>query len=505
MNSDGAESRIPVLIAKGEVNDRPQADAEGMDSIGLMQAALAEAERDADVRLMDKLDWLGVEDQISFPDPALLDRLAASLPKAPRFRVKTPYPMGDGPVMLINEAANLIGRGEIRLAVAVGGEALKTAVKRAKAETKTGTADQSGKRDALRDLAAAGKPTLASRYGLVTPADVYPLYENATRAAWGLSLSQAQAESALIWSEFSKVAASNPFAWLREAVSPQMIARPGPDNRMISFPYTKLMVANSSVNQGAAVVIASLAMACSLGIPESRLVYIGRGAKATEPKDFLKRDSYAHVTSLETTISAALETNDLEVKDIDFAELYSCFPCIPKLARRVLKWPAERPASVYGGLTFGGGPIGNCMMHGIAQMMEKLRAEGGNGLVVGNGGYATSSHSIVLSRTPTREGLFPQDYDFQAAADARRCAVPELLESYEGSGHIETYAVPFARHGVPKDAIIVGRTPQGARFLASVPADDHVLMDFLMSGYDEPVGSAGVAILGDDGRSVWMR
>jgi acetyl-CoA C-acetyltransferase len=40
--------------------------------------------------------------------------------------------------------------------------------------------------------------------------DLYPLYENAGRAAYGQTLAQAQEESAQIWSHFSAVAADTP-------------------------------------------------------------------------------------------------------------------------------------------------------------------------------------------------------------------------------------------------------------------------------------------------------
>jgi acetyl-CoA C-acetyltransferase len=273
---------------------------------------------------------------------------------------------------------------------------------------------------------------------------------------------------------------------------------------MVSFPYTKLMVANASVNMGAAVIVASLAAARELGVPEERIVYIGAGAAAHEDDDFLKRDSYVRSASLETTIAVALERNRLEAGDIDHVELYSCFPCVPKMARRAIGWPADRPASVYGGLTFGGGPIGNCMMHAAAQMVRTLRRAPGNGLIVANGGYATHSHSLVLTSAPVPAGTFPQDYGAQAEADARRGPVPELLEAYEGPGTIETFTIPFDRKGNPGKGTIIARTPQGARFLAHVPGEDRATLDFLMARDAQPIGSQGRAErLGE--KIVWMR
>ncbi len=504
MGYQSEADRIPVLIGVGEISDRPAVETEGLESLGLMLEALKAAEADVGAPILGKLDWLGVEDQISFPNPDLHHDLAHKLAKLPRYVLRTFEASGDGPIQLINDAANLIGRGEIRLAAAVGAEAMRTAGKRAAAAA-AAAPPGTQKADRLAESAAAGATPIARQHGLLTPTEVYPLYENATRAAWGQTLTEAQWETGLIWSGFSKVAAENPGAWLKKPVGPDVIVEPTADNRWISFPYTKLMVANSAVNQGCAVIIASLAMARELGVPEDRLVYLGQGASAHEPDDFLKRDTYTHSASLNATVTSALAFNKLKPADIDHVELYSCFPCVPKMARRVLDWPLDKPASVYGGLTFGGGPIGNCMMHATAAMVRKLRAGGTNGLIVANGGYATHSHSMVFTRTPQPAGTFPQNYNVQPIADAQRGPVPELLADYEGDGTVETYTIPFDRHGQPRSATIVARTPAGARFLAHVPGEDQATIAYLMADDSHPVGSRGHATRRDDGQTIWTR
>src|SRR3546814_5142763 len=128
------------------------------------------------------------------------------------------------------------------------------------------------------------EPNYAQKHGLAAPVDVYPLYENATRAAWGESLEDAQFESAEIWSRFSEVAAANDGAWIRKPASPADILRVDKRNRPIAFPYSKLMVANSSVNQGAGFLVASLAEARRRGIAEDRLIYVGMGAADKKPR-----------------------------------------------------------------------------------------------------------------------------------------------------------------------------------------------------------------------------
>src|SRR3546814_5724914 len=91
------------------------------------------------------------------------------------------------------------------------------------------------------------------------------------------------------------------------------------------------MVANSSVNQGAGFLVASLAEAWRRGIPEDRLIHIGMGAAAKEPPSILHRDRYDGSVSMETSITRTLELNAMTADDFDFVELYSCFPCVPKM------------------------------------------------------------------------------------------------------------------------------------------------------------------------------
>jgi acetyl-CoA C-acetyltransferase len=497
---------MPVIIGVGQVNDRPSDPFQGMDSRALMAAALKAAEADSGASVLGRLDWLGVEDQISFPDPDIHQHLAATLTPRPRYVVKTEDASGDGPVRLINDAANLVAEGKVRIAAAVGAEAMRTANKRAQiVAARAAASGNPPKIDKLVELAEASAKPMARKYQLLTPIDVYPLYENATRAFWGLSAAEAQAETAAIWSGFSMTANDNPNAWLHTPMSPGQLLEVTADNRMLSYPYTKLMVANNSVNQGAAVIVTSLAVARELGVAEDRIIYIGAGAASHEPDDFLLRDSYEHSASLTASIRKALEFNELTAENLDHVELYSCFPCVPKMARRVLNWPIEKPHSVYGGLTFGGGPIGNCMMHAAAAMVEKLRGGGQHGLIVSNGGYATHNHAIVLSHQAPQKPLHPQNYDVHTSADALRTGVPELLEHYAGPGTVETFVAPYGRDGRPTFVTIVARTPDGRRFLSIVTPDDTDILEDFVSGKGEPIGMQGIAEPIDGGRLRWRR
>ncbi len=482
------ESRVPVIVGVGQINDRD----DRLNAIELMAASLRNADADAGGGWLCRADALDVVAQLSFPEFADASApLAQMLAIAPRHCAQTRYPMGDSPVALLDAAAHRIVSGQAEICAVAGGEALRTAVKRA-----------AGKRDAVRESATqatrATRPG-RERYGVVAPTDVYPLYENACRAAWGQSLTEAQHESAAIWSRFSAVAAHNEGAWLRQERTAKEILTVTPSNRAITFPYTKYMVANASVNQGAGFIVTSLAKAKQMGVAETHLIYVGRSAAGREPGDVFARDELNRSPSLERTLRSALGDNGLTTADLDYVEFYSCFPCVPKMARRAIDWPLDKPMSVFGGLTFGGGPVGNYMSHAIAAMTQSLRASGRHGLLFGNGGLATTSHAIIVSRDPAiamQDAAEPTNREPQRARTA-------LLESYEGDAGIETYTVFYDRAGDAASGVIVARAADGARFLARVDSDDKALIAFLTSGEREPVGARGVASLGADGLVRW--
>jgi acetyl-CoA C-acetyltransferase len=488
-------ARTPVVVGVGQVNDRNPDPEAALDSVGLMEAALRAADADAGGGWLRDLDALSVVDQVSFPQlNPVAERLAARLGATPRIAEQTATASGDSPILLLNQAANRIGAGEIAIAAVVGGEAVRTAARRAALARGTDEAGQ----NIVRERSAAIAPGVRQRYRLAAPVDVYPLYENACRAAWGQSLQEAQQESAEIWARMSQVAAANPDAWLNRAMDAQAILTPSADNRPIAFPYTKFMVANASVNQGAGFIVTSLAEAQKRGVPRERLVYVGLGAAAFEPEEPLDRDRFDASPALDVSLAGALELNGASVAELDHVELYSCFPCIPKMARRQLGWPLEKPATVFGGLTFGGGPVGNYMSHAVVSMVQALRRQGALGLLFANGGYASHYHSILLGVRPFPGAVFPQAYDLQARADALRAPAPRFDEAYEGPVQIETYTVSFDRAGAPGMATIVARTPQGGRTVALTPADDDATIRFLIDGRREPVGAAGRIFKADD-------
>ena len=92
-------------------------------------------------------------------------------------------------------------------------------------------------------------------------------------------------------------------------------------------------------------------------------------------------------------------------RKFDAIELYSCFPCVPKMARRTLGLGRDVQPTVTGGLTFFGAPLNTYMTHAACAMVRKIRSGAKLGLLYGQGGFVTKHHGLVLSREMPREAL----------------------------------------------------------------------------------------------------
>jgi acetyl-CoA C-acetyltransferase len=85
---------------------------EGLDSVGLMAAAIRKADEDAGGGWLARCDWLANVQQMAFPGMDVLGLLPKELGIAPATtRIEKP-PYGDAPIQLISDAANAVAAGE---------------------------------------------------------------------------------------------------------------------------------------------------------------------------------------------------------------------------------------------------------------------------------------------------------------------------------------------------------------------------------------------------------
>jgi len=462
------DPRTPVLIGAGQVNQRTEEP--GVEPVDLMALAAREA---ADPRVLAALDSIRVVNLLSwrYRDPGLL--LAARIGAA---QASTQYTGigGNTPQSLVNQACLDIQQGRADAVLLAGGETWRTRMRlRAKGIRPEWTRQDDSvpvPPGAGGDVPMAGPAE--DRIGLDRPSFVYPMFEEALRIADGESIEDHRRRIGELWAQFSAVAAANPNAWVREALTAEQITGTGPDNRMISWPYPKLMNSNNMVDQSAAVVLCSVEKAEYLQIPRDEWVFPHAGTDSHDTYSIAERDELHRSPAIRIGGARVLELAGVGLDDIDHVDVYSCFPSAVQVAARELGLPVgdpDRPLTVTGGLTFAGGPWNNYVMHSIATMAQRLReSPGSRGLITANGGYLTKHSFGVYSATPPA-AAFRWD-DVQDVVD--REPVRTALVEWEGVGTVESWTTPYDRDGNPEKAFMSVRTPDGARVLAVVSDAD---------------------------------
>ena len=262
-----------------------------------------------------------------------------------------------------------------------------------------------------------------------------------------------------MWASFSQVAAGNPHAWLRDAKTAAEIRTPSPANRLVSFPYTKLMNSNSNVDQGAALILASVATARRLGVPERQWIYPWAATEAHDTYAVSPRDNLHSSPAVRIAGARCLELADMTLDDVDHVDVYSCFPSAVQVAAAELGLEETRPLTVTGGLTFGGGPLNNYVMHAIARMAEVLRERPEEtGLVTSNGGFITKHAFGVYAASPPPAGFRHAVPQAEVDAMPTRALAPD----YVGEAEIEAYTVMYGAEG-PSVGLAACRLADGRR------------------------------------------
>lgn len=458
------DPRTPVLVGSGQIN---QHDADpGTEPIDLMVAA---ARRAADARVLEAVDAIRVVNVLSwrYRDPGLLlgQRLGAD-----HFSTRYSGVGGNVPQTLVNQACLDIQRGCAEVVLIAGAETWRT---RRKLRAQ-GRKPQWSQQDDTIAVATGGEDNVAmagpaaQRIELVRPAHVYPLFGQAVRIAAGESSDEHRRRIGELWSQFSTVAEGNPNAWSRRQLTADEIWQPGPDNRMISWPYTKLLNSNNIVDQAAVIVLASAAAATRLQIPSDRWVFPYAGTDSHDTYSIGERAEYHRSPAIRIAGRRVMELAGVGIDDLEWIDIYSCFPSAVQIAAAELGLPLgdrSRPLTVTGGLTFAGGPWNNYVTHSIGAMAELLIAHpGSRGLATANGGYLTR-HSIGIYGTdPPSTGFRWEDVQSEVDREPTR----HMAQEWEGVGTVEAWTAPFGRDGHPQKAFLAVRTPDDARALAVV-------------------------------------
>ena len=483
----------PVLIGYGQVNQHD--DRPGVEPVDLMAAAARAA---ADPRVLEAVDSVRIVNVLSwrYRDPGLL--LAQRL-RAKNAATRYTGIGGNVPQSLVNQACLDIQAGRSDVVLIAGAETWRTRTRLRASGAKPDWTSQA-ESVPMADGADEGVPMAGPaeiRIHLDRPAYVYPMFEQAVRIAAGESPDEHRRRIGELWSQFSGVAAKNPHAWSREPIAPQQIWQSSPRNRMISWPYTKLMNSNNMVDQGAALVLTSAGKATYLQIPSDRWVFPYAGTDSHDTYAISERAEFYRSPAIRIAGRRALELAGTGLDDIELIDIYSCFPSAVQVAANELGLPVgdpARPLTVTGGLTFAGGPWNNYVTHSIATMAERLVANPGRcGFITANGGYLTKhSFGIYGTEPPAHEFRWE---DVQSIVD--REPTRDVVAEWSGVGTVEAWTTPFDRSGAPEKAFLAVRTPDDARALAVIndPAEAAATIRDDIAGAKVQVNPDGTAAL----------
>jgi acetyl-CoA C-acetyltransferase len=465
------DPRTPVIVGVGQHLQRIDDPLQALAPAPFIAEAIRIASRDAGLASIPDVDSLRVVGFLSwrYRDPARF--IAEELGISTRETVITSMG-GNSPQSLMNATALEIQSGSFDLVVLCGGETSRT---RKRARSANIDLPWPNVPEDIAPTRVMGEQLVMNHEyeisrQIVAPVQVYPIFESALRASAGRSIPDHNRRLGELWSRFSSVAASNPYAWIRTPLTPDEIITPSPRNRMIGLPYTKVMNSNNDVDQSAAIIMCSVARAQSLGIPRDRWVFPISGTDCHEHKYVSMRQTFHETPAIRLGGRLALELAETSIDDIDIIDLYSCFPSAVQLGAESLGLSLDRQLTRTGGLSFAGGPWNNYVMHAIATVVGELRERPGEkGLIWANGGYATKHAFGVYSATPPTSGFRhanPQD---------RIDALPKrnILDvgASQGPATIEGYTVMHDREGRPERAIATVLDDNGDR--AWGVSDDH--------------------------------
>mgnify|MGYP001791909970 CR=1 FL=1 len=500
----------PVIIGVGQYSERVgEPGYQGLNYMDLGGRALAEAIADSGAsgpaaQAIDTLASIRAF-EISRPGREPPFGTASNIPRAmagrvganPARAILTPTG-GQTNQQLVGEFAAAIAAGESQCAAIVGAEAISTVLAHlAKGEKPDWSEEVSGENaDDFEDrgfgLDKLIEPTLF-QHGAGSAIPLYALAENARRAKLGLGLDAYRLKIGELFAPFTQVAAANPHAAAPTVRSAEELATITTRNRVLAEPYARMTVARDQVNQSAAILIASVATARELGVPEEKWVHVHAVTAATELAIMQRPDLSACPASL-ASVETALDRAGKGMSDMAYLDFYSCFaiPVFNQVDHFGLSIDDPRGLTLTGGLPFFGGAGNNYSAHAIAEAVVRVRGDRDRFALVGaNGGWMSKYATGVYSTAPADWS----DRDRYTVLAEAKDAVP-LGAADCTRAELETYTISHTKSG--SKAIWIGRDEAGCRVAGNADLDDARTRDAFERG--QPFGARLNVARSDDGR-----
>ena len=452
----------PVLVGIGVASRRDEDWTAALEPLDLMLEAVRAAGRDAGhAALLTACQYIAVpRGRWRYRNPA--GAIAADI--GARHATTVLASVGVLQQSLLGEACARITRGEAHTTLVAGADA---GYRLLRAQIAGITAPER-EQDDDPDHYLAPKDDLfhavESRAGFEMPVGLYAIMESAWRARHGWSVGEHRDRLADLYNNFATIAAANPHAWQRTALTASDIRNASARNPMQAFPYTRAHCSSWNVDQAAALLFCSEARALELGIRRDRWIYPLASTHSNHMTSVSARADLSRCIGADLAGEAALDAAGLTIDQVDLLELYSCFPIAVTSYAEALRVTMPRALTITGGMPFAGGPFNNYVLQASCRAAELLRKRGhGAALLSSVSGMLTKPGFGLWSTMPGAQGFVEQDVS--TAVAAQTATVP-VLDDYTGPAAMAGYTVLHSRAQTVRAVALVD-TPAGQRVLTT--------------------------------------
>lgn len=480
-------SHRPVIVGIAQITQKLDDPRLARSPLDLMEQAIRDAAEDAGApKLVESLDGIYVPRGIwRYADPG---RLLAERLGAPAARTLLGALSGHIVQVLVDRACAEIAAGRADVIAIAGGES-ENSKRRLERRGEPlpwsdGEEGEPGPRVGRFDYVRMPEE---ERAGLVNATSLFALCDTSLRHARGESPAAHRDRLAALQVGLSRIASRHPHAWIRGDFDAAAIREPGPGNRMVNYPYTKLMTSNIAVDQAAAFLVCSERAATRFGVPDAKRIHLRAATEMSFGSRLVERESLHHHPGQVLAAQRLLELAELEPADLDHVDVYSCFPFAVQAGAAALGLGLDPLPSLTGGMTFFGGPLGSYVVHSKVTLFDQLRRDPGSIGVVGSlgGHYAHFGYGLYSTDPGERELPIVEDVSEGYAAMPRR----EVRPGHAGPVRVESYTVSSGHEG-PTSVTLTTLTDDGRRVFGR--SHDAALMQSLLA--DEDICGASARI-----------
>ncbi len=452
----------PVIVGIG-VNNQKFADPKSAQTaIQLMIGAVKKAAEDAGAsQLLEDCGKVMVPQGLwSYSDPGRLiaDEIGAQHAKTLLAK------FGILQTTLLGEAAQRIANKQEEVVIVTGGEARYRGLM---GEIKGIALDDTQQDDAAPDEFLEPQSEMwleaESNAGLGMPVGYYAIMEIARRHASNMGVDEHRDFLGNLYSHFADIAVDNPYAWTQQAITASEVSQASDKNAMLAFPYTKKLNTSWNVDQSSALILCSVEKAQALNIPRSKWIFPSAIVDSNHMLCVSQNRDLARSVGAEIAAQRALALSGLSADQLDYIDLYSCFPIAVQLYADALNLGADQEYTFTGGMPYAGGPLNNYVLQSACRLVELLRAKpDSHGLISAVSGMLTKQGFGIFSALPPEKGFVFDDVTQQVAGKN----VPvEVVEDFSGEANVASYTVLHEK-GLPWRLVAVCDTPDGQRAIA---------------------------------------